>query len=575
MRVLLEKMNRSTKYKFSFSIGLYSIRMKHNFNRVGEKMLDFINHKSRKIIFVICLLLFSLIFMKDDYMNAQSFSLNSKIISVEKNTNYIVDISPEFIGKDLNELVRIQCFDENDQPINIPNLMEKKNQQLVFYFTKEINQLKRLEIEPLVDNLFPNIPLQKNQSLTLLVTNNFFDIEFYSENGIAGISWVKENNYLYEVYGTNEQGEQANELLTSSKLIKEMDGSSLLLSNEEDLNNNLYLSYFVLAKKNNETVAFSNVLTTNELQNKIPIRIIELLPKEITSVDNFVSSVTVEMFGGATQKLPVYYEQIDEKTFTYSIIQTPIINQRIIIHPSVVDEIMEEYTYRQMTYPTYFQEDSVKLTLSKNLIDINTIYPDFCSEVQLNDLVITPTTTKQLQVLTRNLKNRETSLDVSNYPLLRDKNFLQKAVDTLAEKEIYFYAIETITIDLKENRLLIKYDIQMEEEETINERVRQSMTQLDGSLESMYQFLITDTIFSNQSKRLTAYSLVMLAKPFGYDISVVKVVENGSVSYINKVQMNNKTFYIDVSKNVMTTGIQNTPFIMKPEELSMYGISLY
>lgn len=575
MHVLLEKMIRSTKHKFSFSIGLYSIRMKLNFNRVGEKMLDFKNHKSRKIFFAICFLLFSLIFAKEDYINAESFSLHSNIISIENNTNYIVDIAALFYNKDINDLIRLQAFNENDQPITIPNLVEKKNQQLIFHVTEEKNVLKRLEIEPLVDNLFPSLSLAKNQTLTLLVTNTLFDIQFYSDNGIAGIRWEKENDYLYEVYGTNQLGDKANELLPSATLIKITDESSLLLSNEEEINNNLFFHYFVLAKKNNETVAISSLLSASELQNKIPIRIIELIPKEITNVEDFLSSVTVEMFGGAIQKLPVYYEQIDEQTFTYSIIQTPIINQKITIHPSVVDEIIEEYTYRQMTYPTYFQEESVKLILSKNLVDINILSSDYCMEMQLNDLANTSSATKQLQVLTQMLKERRTSLDVSNYPLLRDKSFLQKAVNSLAEKETYFYAIESITIDLKANRLLIKYDLQVEEEGTINERVRQSISQLDGSLESMYQFLITDTIFSNQSKRLTAYSLVMLAKPFGYDISVVKVVENGSVSYINKVQMNNKTFYIDVSKNVMTTGLPNTPYIMKPEELSMYGISLY
>lgn len=571
VHVLLEKMIRSTKVKFYFSIVLYSIRMKHNFNRVGEKMLDLINHKSRKIIFVICLLFFSLIFTKDDYMSAGSFSLNSKIITVEKNTNYFVNIASSFSNKDVHELIRLQAFDENNHLIDISKIVEKKNQQLIFHLTNEISSLI---IEPLVDNLFPAIPLQKNQSLTLLVNNSSFVIQFYSENGIAGISWESEKGYWYEVYGTNDQGDKANELLPSATLITELNESNLLLSNEEELNNDLFYHYFVVAKKDNEIVSFSNVLATKELQNKIPIRMKEFLPNEIISVDDFVSSITVEMIGGDTQNLPVYYEQIDEQTFTYSIINTPIINQKITIHPSIVDEIMEEYTYRQMTYPTYFQEDSVKLTLSENLIDINILSPDFDCEVPLSDLINTPTT-MQLQVLIDSLKNRETSIDLNNYPLLKDKTYLQKAINSLAEKETYFYAIDSITINLKENRLLINYDSQVEEEAIINERVRQSMSQLDGSLESIYQFLITDTIFSNQSKRLTAYSLVMLAKPFGYDISVVKVVENGSVSYINKVQMNNKTFYLDVSKNVMTTGIQNTPYIMKQEELSKYGISLY
>lgn len=574
VRVLLEKMIRSTIEKFSFPIVTYSIRMKINFNRVGEKMLEYINNKSRKIILIIILLL--MIFFPGNQISiGQYHSLSSTVVNVEKNTNYIVDIAPHFFDKDVNELICIQAFDENNQEVNVSSMIERRDQQLVFRFSNYLGLIERVEVELLVDQLFQTISLPKNHKIIFLNKSNELEINFYTENGLAGITWNNNSDYTYEVYATNQVGKRALSLVEEATLISKTNDSSIRLSDEINLNNDLASGFFVLAKKNNRIVSSSNVLATSELENKIPIRIVDSLPQEITSLGEFLPFVTVEMLGGAIQQLPVYYEQVDNQTFTYSIIHTPKMNQKITIHPSIMDEIVEEYIYRQMTYPTYFKEDLVTLTLSKNLVDINIISNDLFHEVHLNHLVNAPTTTGQLQVLTNILKNRKSELDLSNYPTLKDKTFLQKAINSLAEKESYFYAIDCIILDLKEERLVIYYNQDIEEEKIINERVRQSMNQLDGSLESMYQFLITDTIFSNQSKRLTAYSLAMLAKPFGYDISVVKVVENGSTSYINKVQINNKTYYIDVSKNIMTTGIMNTPYIMKPEELVSYGISTY
>lgn len=549
--------------------------MKINFNRVGGKMLEYINNKSRKIILIIIFPLLMIFFPGNQISIGQYHSLSSTVINVEKNTNYIVDIAPHFFDKDVDELIYIQAFDENNQEVNVSSMIEQRDQQLVFHFSNYLGLIERVEVELLVDQLFQTISLPKNHKIIFLNKSNELEINFYTENGLAGITWNNNSDYTYEVYGTNQVGKRALSLVEEATLISKTNNSSMRLSDEINLNNDLASGFFVLAKKNNRIVSSSNVLTTSELKNKIPIRIVDSLPQEITSLGEFLPFVTVEMLGGAIQQLPVYYEQVDNQTFTYSIIHTPKMNQKITFHPSIMDEIVEEYIYRQMTYPTYFKEDLVTLTLSKNLVDINIISNDLSHEVHLNHVVNAPTTTEQLQVLTNILKNRKSELDLSNYPTLKDKTFLQKAINSLAEKESYFYAIDCFTLDLKEERLVIYYNQDIEEEKIINERVRQSMNQLDGSLESMYQFLITDTIFSNQSKRLTAYSLAMLAKPFGYDISVVKVVENGSASYINKVQINNKTYYIDVSKNVMTTGIMNTPYIMKPEELVSYGISTY
>ena len=540
--------------------------------------MQFINRNKIGKIFFISLLLFFTIFLyvKTDSL-AQEPPKFFKELNIHDNVSYTLKFKYFISEYEVRDLVSIKSLNVNKEEVEYEPTIQMSANELIFTFDDWNDELDTVQLEILVDLQSEEYVLSQGAMIKFFKENEPSKLEanFYVNNGLVGLEWDKQEGQTYEVYSLDEPYNELKHIPNKATLVAETTGNFVDLSDAYELNNNLSYVYYVVAKENNHIVSISEALLTATLVNRVPISIIDSMPKEIMSLKDFPEAITVEMFGGIITELPVYYEELSDHTITYSIINTPIRNEKISISNSVRAELEEEFTYRQMMYPTYYSYENNKLTIQEEMIAVEMISPMKNKEVTLNNLLLAPTRSEEEKYVTTMLEDRNNVIDLSSYTNLLDAAYLEDILHSLAQKESYFYDIKYVGLDQNEEELYIVYNDEVESREIIKEKVKAVTSELDGSLESIYAFLVTDYIFANQSSKLTAYAFLLLAEQFNYEVSVKKVTEYGATTYWNEIILDDEVYYVDVSKNIMTTGMNKEIFIIKPTELIQYGVQSY